>query len=288
MSAVPGTDRPQVPLPSVRLLGAVRFVTEDGEAVDLPSASQRRLVAALALAAGATLRPEYLSDLLDVSAGALRTTVSRLRARLGEDVIRTDAVGYRITCAIDTTLFTELLLEPPQLPDRLAALDEALALWDGEALDEFRHEPWAEAEAARLDELRCVAVEDRAELLIRRERAGEAVASLEAHVAVHPLRDRARGLLIQALASDGRQADALRAYQDYRTVLAEETGTEPSALVRSIERRVAAGWSHDRDAAEAAEEESARGALAHAHRRSTSRSPACWPRERSSSGGAAS
>jgi DNA-binding SARP family transcriptional activator/tetratricopeptide (TPR) repeat protein len=235
----------------VRLLGAVRFVTEDGETVDLPSASQRRLLAALALVAGATLRPEYLSDLLDVSSGALRTTVSRLRARLGEAVIRTDAVGYRITCAVDTTLFTDLLLEPAELPDRLVALDRALELWDGEALDEFRHEPWAEAEAARLDELRYVAVEDRAELLIGRARAGEAVASLEAHVAVHPLRDRARGLLIQALASDGRQADALRAYQDYRAVLAEETGTEPSALVRSIERRVAAGWSGDRaDAAD--------------------------------------
>lgn len=262
MSAVPQQDRPPVPLPFVRLLGAVRFVSEDGEAVDLPSASQRRLVAALALAAGATLRAEYLSDLLDVSAGALRTTVSRLRARLGDAVICTDAVGYRITCATDTTLFTELLLEPPQLLDRLVALDAALELWDGDALDEFRHEPWAEAEAARLDELRCVAVEDRAELLVRRERAGEAVATLEAHVAVHPLRDRARGLLIQALASDGRQADALRAYQDYRTALAEETGTEPSALVRSIERRVAAGWTHDPDDV-AAEHESAERELAH-------------------------
>lgn len=243
VTAATGQDRPQTSEALVRLLGAVRFVTEDGETVELPSASQRRLLAALALVAGATLRPEYLSDLLEVSAGALRTTVSRLRARLGEEVIRTDAVGYRITCAVDTTRFTELLLEQPQLPDRLAALEDALALWDGEALDEFRHEPWAQAEAARLDELRYVAVEDRAELLIRLARAGEAIAALEAHVAVHPLRDRARGLLIQALASDGRQADALRAYQDYRAVLAEETGTEPSALVRSIERRVAAGWS---------------------------------------------
>ena len=53
----------------MRLLGAVRFVTGAGETVDLPSVSQRRLLAVLALASGATLRPEYLSDLLDVSAG---------------------------------------------------------------------------------------------------------------------------------------------------------------------------------------------------------------------------
>lgn len=238
-------ERPRESPAFVRILGAVRFVTGDGETVDLPSPSQRRLLAALALAAGGTLRPDYLSDLLEVSPGALRTAVSRLRARMGEQTIGTDGAGYRVTCAVDATRFTDLLVENPALPDRLAALEEALALWDGEAIDEFRHEPWAEADAARLDELRCVAIEDRAELLSRRGRAGEAVASLEAHVAKHPLRDRARGLLIQALAIDGRQADALRAYQAYRALLAEETGTEPSAPVRAIERRVAAGWSGD-------------------------------------------
>src|SRR5689334_12220728 len=38
----------------VRLLGAVQFVDEHGEVVDLPSATQRKLLAALALASGAT------------------------------------------------------------------------------------------------------------------------------------------------------------------------------------------------------------------------------------------
>ena len=46
----------------VRLLGAVRFVDERSEVVDLPSAAQRRLLAALALASGATQRSEYLCD----------------------------------------------------------------------------------------------------------------------------------------------------------------------------------------------------------------------------------
>ena len=122
--------------------------------VDLPSAAQRRLLAALALADGATQRTEYLSDALELSTGSLRTTVSRLRSRIGDDVIHTDTAGYRITCAVDATMFTDLLVERPDHPDRLAALDEALALWHGEALDEFRHEPWAAPEVARLDELR--------------------------------------------------------------------------------------------------------------------------------------
>ena len=227
--------------PFVRVLGAVRFVTAAGEVLELPSPAQRRLLAVLALASGATLRTEYLSDALELSPGSLRTTVSRLRSRIGEHAINTDTAGYRITCAVDATMFTDLLVERPDHADRLAALDEALALWQGEALDEFRHEAWAAPEVARLDELRALAVEDRAELLIARTRAGEAVASLEALIAANPLRDRPRGLLIQALAASGRQAEALRAYQAYRIYLADETGTEPSAMVRSIERRVAAG-----------------------------------------------
>jgi DNA-binding SARP family transcriptional activator/DNA polymerase III delta prime subunit len=244
-SVATGRVRPVSSAAYVRLLGAVRFVSGEGETVEIRSTTQRRLLAVLALASGATLRPEYLTDLLDVSPGALRTTVSRLRARIGDDTICTDAVGYRVTCTADSTIFTDLLLDETDVADRLVALDEALALWDGPALDEFRHEPWAEAEAARLDELHRLAVEHRAELLIRRSRAGEAVAALEAHVARNPLRDRGWALLIRALAGEGRQADALRAYQEYRTLLAEGTGTEPSEVVRSIERRVAAGWQGD-------------------------------------------
>jgi DNA-binding SARP family transcriptional activator len=199
---------------------------------------------------------------------------------IGDGVIRTDSAGYRITCAVDATMFTDLLVDRPDRPDRLSALDGALALWEGEALDEFRHEPWAAPEVARLDELRALAVEDRAELLIGRGRAEEAVAALEPHVAAHPLRDRPRGLLIQALASSGRQADALRAFQAYRAFLAEETGTEPSALVRSIERRVAAGW----DDADALERDVRSGSVpAGRHGSSRCRCPASSPRHPSSS-----
>ena len=107
----------------IRLLGAVRFVTDRGEVVDLPSAAQRRLLAALAVAGGTTQRTEHLSDTLELSTGSLRTTVSRLRSRIGDDLIQTDTTGYRVTCAVDATMFTDLLVERPDDPDRLAALE---------------------------------------------------------------------------------------------------------------------------------------------------------------------
>ncbi|TML18458.1 MAG: hypothetical protein E6G39_03195, partial [Actinobacteria bacterium] len=58
----------------------------------------------------------------------------------------------------------------------------------------------------------------------------------------YPLRDRARGLLMEALAGEGRQVEALRAFQQYRSFLAEEVGTEPSVEVREIEQRIATSW----------------------------------------------
>ena len=225
----------------MRILGEVSVVVAGGGELQLPSASQRRLVAVLALDPGRTIRRDRLCDLLGVTPGALRTTVSRLRARLGSAVISTDAVGYRLTAPVDATIFVDHLRGPIDHHDRLSVLDEALGLWHGDALDEFRHEHWAEAEAAGLEEIRSRAVEERAELLIDRRRAAEAVAALKPHIAANPLRDRPRGLLIRALAAEGRQADALRAFQDYRTLLAEETGTEPSAEVRTLEQHVAAG-----------------------------------------------
>ena len=225
----------------VRVLGPVEVVVADGTVHQLPSVSQRRLVAVLALNAGHTVRGEFLADLLDVSTGALRTTVSRLRRQLGADVVHTDPVGYRLDADVDAGHFTELLAATAGEADPLDLLDAALALWRGDAYDEFAHELWARSEAIRLGELRSVAIERRAGALIAHGRFGEAVAALEALIAAHPLRDRPRGLLMEALAGDGRQVEALRAYQQYRSFLAETAGTEPSIGVQRLERRIAEG-----------------------------------------------
>ena len=54
----------------VRVLGPVQVVTLRGEVIDLPSASQRRLLAALALHAPRPVRTEWLCNVLDVTPGA--------------------------------------------------------------------------------------------------------------------------------------------------------------------------------------------------------------------------
>jgi predicted ATPase/DNA-binding SARP family transcriptional activator len=236
-----GTARAATPAAYVRVLGPIQIVDRDGVFRDLPSASQRRLVALLAINGRRTLRAEHLADVLGISPGALRTTVSRLRRVLDEELLRTDPVGYRLDLDVDAALFASMLDEAAESPDPRALLDQALALWRGGAIDEFAHEHWAASESARLEELHAVAVERLAQTLIAHRRFGEALATVEPLAAAHPLRDRAHGLMMEALAGAGRQTEALRVFQHYRTFLIDTSGIEPSPEVRALERRIATG-----------------------------------------------
>ena len=226
----------------VRVLGPIQVVTTSGMALDLPSASQRRLLARLAVDAPRALRVDLLCDVLAVSPGALRTIVSRLRRGFGDTIVEASQGRYRLGAPVDATLFATLLSQAGADDDRIGTLERALALWTGPAVEEFAAEAWAEPDVARLAELHASAVEDHAVELIGARRWAAAIAELKAHVSVHPLRDRPWGLLVQALGGAGRQADAMAAFGEYRGYLAEWVGTEPSAAVRDIQRRIAAGW----------------------------------------------
>lgn len=226
----------------VRVLGPVQVVTSSGDIVDLPSVSQRRLLGLLALHARQSVRSGWLADALDVSPGSLRTTVARLRKVLGADALHTTALGYCLDMDVDADLFSRDIAEAATGNDRIVTLERALARWRGAVLDEFASEDWAAGEVARLTELHASATEDLAAAMIAASRRSDAVALIEPHIAVYPFRDRPRGLLMEALAGEGRQRDALRAFQQYRALLADEVGTEPSAELRRIEQRVATDW----------------------------------------------
>ena len=119
-------------------------------------------------------------------------------------------------------------------------LAQALDLWRGAALVEFAAEEWACGEAARLNERHLAAIEDWIDALVTMGRTAEAAAHAEALIAEQPLRERPRALYMTALAAEGRTAEALRTYQAYRHSLIE-VGTEPSAELRRLERRILEG-----------------------------------------------
>jgi predicted ATPase len=70
--------------------------------------------------------------------------------------------------------------------------------------------------------------------------AGELIAELEVLTGQHPLRERLWALRMLALYRSGRQAEALGAYQQLRTILVEELGIEPGAELRQLYQQILA------------------------------------------------
>ena len=83
------SDPEQLPIAGVRILGGVYAVATDGSLIDLPSTSRRRLLAIVAMHSRRRLRAEWRADVMDISPGALRTSVARVRATVGSAVLET-------------------------------------------------------------------------------------------------------------------------------------------------------------------------------------------------------
>ena len=123
------------------------------------------------------------------------------------------------------------------LQGAVTELNAALALWRGIAFAGVPG-PFAETERVRLGELRSMAAEERADVLLSLGRHEEVVPDLRAMVADHPLRERMRGLLMIALYRCDRHAEALRVFQDARHVLADELGIDPGVDLSRIHQQV--------------------------------------------------
>jgi len=184
------------------LRGSIGATSDTGEAIALGGPQQRRLLAGLLADHGRVVSADRLVDALwpDGSApdGARRTVmsyVSRLRTAIGEErVVHADA-GYSLVldgATYDAAEFEARLADAwDRAPtDALVAYDQALALWSGRAFGDDADEWWLRPVAVRLEELRLVALEERAECLIETGRHTEAVAELERLIAEHPLRER--------------------------------------------------------------------------------------------------
>jgi DNA-binding SARP family transcriptional activator len=235
-----------------RVLGPLEIESDDGPVV-VSGRRPRALLTALLLQPNTVVSTDRLVDALwgedlpESPANALHQVVTRLRARLGRwaDCIRTEPGGYLLASvddSIDAEAFETTYRRARALmdadPDQAArVLDSALTLWRGPPYGEFGS-GFAQVSAVRLHELRTAALEDRVELLLRRGAATDAVAEARDLVAAEPLRERPVALLMRALHTDGRTADALAAYRDHRRLLADELGLDPPAALRELEARI--------------------------------------------------
>jgi DNA-binding SARP family transcriptional activator len=216
-----------------------------GEPIPLGGPKQRALLAMLLLEAGRVVSLDRLVDSLwegeppATAVASLQNFVAQLRKALGPDAIETRAPGYLVRLEpeqLDVAKLRRLVDEArANEPVRRAELlDQAVGLWRGEPLAEFRYEAFAREEIARLEEFHVALLEERAEAKLAIGAHGELVAELEALVRAHPLRERLRAQLMLALYRSGRQADALEAYREGRELLVEQLGLEPSPLLRGV------------------------------------------------------
>ena len=177
---------------------------------------------------------------------SLQVYVSRLRRVLGETAVTYSPGGYLLRIDeghIDARRFEQLAEEGRRLmsTDPQGAfdlLDQALSLWRGSPLSDIDAEGDLIPYIERLDEARQAAIEDRIESALALGRHGELVGELRTLVEAHPLRERLWGQLMVALYRSGRQAEALRAFQRCRQILAEELGIEPSLPLQQLEESV--------------------------------------------------
>ncbi|MGZ8761654.1 MAG: BTAD domain-containing putative transcriptional regulator, partial [Aeromicrobium sp.] len=234
------------------VLGQV--TASDGDRfVHVGGPQQYRLLAVLIASRGRSVSPDHLVDALwpdgltaDRGIRSIHTYVSRLRSALGVDVITTSGTAYALAldaASVDAIEFEDLISAAATAETERAVqlYDTALALWSGPAYAQFAGEWWALADAGRLEELRLVAIEQRAGALLALGRHDQVIPDLDALTAAEPLRERPVALLMQALLGAGRQAESLRVFQSWRTRYGDETGLEPSAELIDLERSIAAG-----------------------------------------------
>ena len=242
-----------------QILGPLE-VRHEGAQVALGAAKQRALLAILLIHANELVSSDRLIEELwptppRTAANALQVYVGKLRKALEPartaggpaELLVTRAPGYMLRTepdALDAERFERLLIEgrrAAEAKDHPAAarrLHEALELWRGRALADFTYDPFAQAEIARLEELRLDAVGERVEADLALGKAADLVGELEALIRDNPLRESLRGQLMLALYRAGRQADALEAYRRTCEVLDEQLGLAPSPPLERLQTAI--------------------------------------------------
>jgi predicted ATPase/DNA-binding SARP family transcriptional activator len=231
------------------LLGTFE-VRRGGDVLAVPGARLRGLLVRLALAGGRPVDPAALTGALWPDeqpadpVNALQSLVSRLRRILGRPgALAQVEGGYRLDVApadVDALHFERRAAdgrERLRAGDTAAAADmfgEALARWGEPAAIAAVAPAWATRLAAEAVEARAGLAE--AELALGQPAA--AAGRLTALLAAHPADERVAALLMDALAAQGRQAEALAVYEQVREQLADQLGADPGTALRERHLRL--------------------------------------------------
>jgi DNA-binding SARP family transcriptional activator len=220
----------------LRLLAEFQLLV-DGKVILLPR-SVERVLAFLGISAAPVSRAHIAGnlwpDVADHRAnGDLRSALWRLRRitkvihEENRRLVLAPDIDIDIIEMADLTRSLILEPEPPAL-DHVPDLVRAHAIlpgWD---------EEWLIVERERYRMTRLRALERSAEALLA---AGDHVAALEAALAaVHtePYRETAHRLVIRIHIAEGNNAQAISAYQAYRSLVTDEFGIAPSSMMDDL------------------------------------------------------
>lgn len=224
----------------LHLLGEFRLEL-DGRAHHVP-VSARRLLAFLAVvhdgrrvsrsAVAESLRPD--SDVAR-AASTLRSVLWRLPRERGRALVLADAVEVWINPELQVDLWeaedrAELLCRPhavqvDAVPDLALLQHDLLPSW---------HEPWLAVEQETFRQRRLHALERGAHLLCTAGRYHDALSAGLGAVSSEPLRESAHRRVIEVHLAEDNHAEALRHYDGYRRLLADELGLAPSSSMRRL------------------------------------------------------
>ena len=225
------------PRTQLRLLGGFELACR-GEPVFVPLSVQR-LVAFLALH-DRPLQRVYVAGKLWLDAtqqrafANLRSTLWRSQ-QCGQPLVRTSNSHLRLSADLRVDLH-EATARARRLVDGSAERGEVnfdtLPL-TGELLPDW-YDDWVLTEREHFRQLWLHALEALSKRLIELERFGEAVEVAAIAVATDPLRESAQRSVIRAHLAEGNASEALRQYNRYREMLAEEVGLAPSIKMEGL------------------------------------------------------
>jgi DNA-binding SARP family transcriptional activator/DNA-binding CsgD family transcriptional regulator len=245
-------------MPGTRIELCGRLLVEiDGEDLHgkLPGRQGRLLFAYLALNRDRPVRRDELVAALwsenghpDSAEALLRPPLSRLRKALGPGRLEGRA-ELALVLPEDAWVDWEVAQEALARTRAALAAGDHESAWKaaGEAAEIASRGLLPGLEADWIDERRRELADLRVEALEAAAGAGAAMggphlagaeSAARAAVEAAPFRESARAALMEVLRAGGNVAEALRAYEDLRTMLRDELGTPPSARVMALHARL--------------------------------------------------
>ncbi|WP_255308123.1 AfsR/SARP family transcriptional regulator [Streptomyces marincola] len=188
----------------------------------------------------------------------VQTYIYQLRKLLSDDggstpdqgLVERHAHGYRLSLGggrLDLCEFQESLrqgreaLGRGQASDGAEALRRGLELWRGAALEDVEMGPVLAAQAAKLENLRLRALEQRIAADLARGLHHSLLEEIRDLTYAHPLHEEFCAQLMMAAERCGQRGEALAAYARLHRAMVEQLGLEPSERLQRLQRGALTG-----------------------------------------------